>query len=658
MTRSSRRIRLSSLAVGLLLLVSAGLVTASPAPAETAVLPVTVTKTSSFTGLVNGSTVSVHVDAQSPPNATPSSIFSIDGRICLASAVINNTADFDPIPGGNCAGHPFNAQSDALVQVPVDPPNKVGDLSFRVGVGTDTYDNGGTPVTITCGPANPCKLVLELLVPSGFVFTSFPLGYAGGATVPGAPTGVAAVAGTASAAVSWTAPASNGGAAIDGYTATASPGGQTCSWTTGPLSCTVAGLANGTPYTFTVLAHNTIGNGPASSASNSVIPTASGNYFHPVSPVRVLDSRSATQVGPYNSPWGFGTVRDVAVGGVSGIPVDAAAVVLNVTVTDTTLASFLTLYPAGQSRPTASNLNWTPGRTIPNAVTVKLGAGGLNAGKLSVFNLSGGVNVIIDVAGYYQAGAGDGFTSQPPSRLLDSRSATQVGPYNSPWGFGTVRDVVVGGASGVPADADAVVLNVTVTDTTLPSFLTLYPAGQSRPTASNLNWSPGLTIPNAVTVKLGTGGLNAGKVSVFNLSGGVNVIIDVAGYYKPGAGLSFHPLDPARVLDSRSATQVGAYNSPWGFVTTRGVAVGGLVGVPLTADSVVVNTTVTNTSLPSFLTVWPEGVGRPNASSLNWAPGVTIPNAVTVKLGTSGRLSMFNLSGNVDVITDVAGYFQ
>ena len=301
------------------------------------------TKTSSFTNLVNGSTVSVHVDAQSPPNATPSSIFSIDGRICTAGAVINNSADFDPIPGGNCAGHPFNAQSDALVSVPVDPPNKVGDLSFRVGVGTDTYDNGGTPVTITCGPSHPCKLVLQLLVPSGFVYTSFALGYTGGATVPGAPTGATAVGGNAQATVSWTAPASDGGSAIDSYTVTASPGGQTCPWTTGPLSCVVSGLANGTPYTFTVKAHNALGTGPASSASNQVTPAATGSYFHPLAPVRILDSRPPpSQVGPYATPWTGGQKRDVSVGGLTGVPANADAVVLNVTVTDTTGSSFLT----------------------------------------------------------------------------------------------------------------------------------------------------------------------------------------------------------------------------------------------------------------------------------------------------------------------------
>jgi len=89
-------------------------------------------------------------------------------------------------------------------------------------------------------------------------------------TAPGAPTGVAATAGNASASVSFTAPASDGGATITDYTVTSSPGGFTKTGTASPL--TVTGLSNGTSYTFTVVATNSVGNSPASSASNAVTP--------------------------------------------------------------------------------------------------------------------------------------------------------------------------------------------------------------------------------------------------------------------------------------------------------------------------------------------------------------------------------------------------
>src|ERR1035437_418535 len=91
-------------------------------------------------------------------------------------------------------------------------------------------------------------------------------------TVPGAPTIGTATAGNAQATVTFTAPASNGGSAITGYTVTSNPGSITKTGTTSPI--VVTGLTIGTAYTFTVVATNANGNGLASSASNSVTPSS------------------------------------------------------------------------------------------------------------------------------------------------------------------------------------------------------------------------------------------------------------------------------------------------------------------------------------------------------------------------------------------------
>jgi len=93
------------------------------------------------------------------------------------------------------------------------------------------------------------------------------------ATVPGAPTIGTATAGNASASVAFAAPASNGGAAIDNYRATCTPGSISATGSASPIN--VAGLSNGTTYTCTVAAHNSVGWGAESGASNSVVPQAS-----------------------------------------------------------------------------------------------------------------------------------------------------------------------------------------------------------------------------------------------------------------------------------------------------------------------------------------------------------------------------------------------
>ena len=109
------------------------------------------------------------------------------------------------------------------------------------------------------------------------------------ASAPGAPTNVTARPGNARVTVRWHAPASDGGAAITGYTATASGGGHTCT-TTGALSCVVTGLTNGTSYTFTVTATNSVGTGPASAASNAATPAAV-----PGAPTHVVAATAGSQ---------------------------------------------------------------------------------------------------------------------------------------------------------------------------------------------------------------------------------------------------------------------------------------------------------------------------------------------------------------------------
>jgi hypothetical protein len=137
-----------------------------------------------------------------------------------------------------------------------------------------------------------------------------------------------------------------------------------------------------------------------------------------------------------------------------------------------------------------------------------------------------------------------------------------------------------------------------------------------------------------------------------------HLIADVNGYFP--AGTTYQPLDPARLLDTRPAETtidrqfLGAGLRPAGTVTE--LTVTGRGGVPAGAATVVLNVTVTEPTVPGFITVYPCGITRPVASNLNYEVGTTAANAVIVKIGTDGRVCLFN-SNPTQLVADVNGYF-
>jgi hypothetical protein len=257
-----------------------------------------------------------------------------------------------------------------------------------------------------------------------------------------------------------------------------------------------------------------------------------GSAFNGLNPARLLDTRpehvTIDGQGAGGGPVAAGAVINVTVlsrGGVATSGVGAVA--LNVTVTEPSRSGYVTAYPTGVTPPTASNLNFTIGSTTPNMVIVELGAGG----QVSLLNGSAGtVHLVVDVLGWFPTGSA--FTGLTPSRLLDTRTSQSTidGRFNGNGAVAgaTTFNVVVSGRGGVPAsNVGAVALNVTATNPSADGFLTIYPAGSNRPTASNLNLAPGQTSPNMVIVPIGT----AGQISIFNSNGTTDVIVDVLGWF-------------------------------------------------------------------------------------------------------------------------------
>ena len=385
--------------------------------------------------------------------------------------------------------------------------------------------------------------------------------------------------------------------------------------------------------------------GRASQTSN-VLPASEGSY-HPLTPARILDTRDGT--GGVSGPLGPARAVDAQVTGRGGVPASGvSAVVLNVTATQPTAIGFLTLFPTGAPLPPVSNLNFESGQSVPNLVVVAVGANG----RVSTYNSAGTTHVIFDVAGWFSdTGNGDGghYRPLPPTRILDTRAGTRLGPN-------ATLELQVAGAGGVPATgADAVVLNIVATQTTATSFLTAYPTGGAQPGVSNLNFDAGATVANRAIVKLGSGG----KVTIYNLAGDVDIVVDVGGWFTdasaPATRGTFVATQPARILDTRDGTGGVAGIRPAG--TGVEVQVTGRGGVPETGVSAVaLNVTATQPAGMGYLTLFPAGNTLPLASDLNVRAGETRPNLAVVQVGAGGRVTLY-VSTDTHVILDVEGWF-
>ena len=263
-----------------------------------------------------------------------------------------------------------------------------------------------------------------------------------------------------------------------------------------------------------------------------------------------------------------------------GNPDGYRAAALNVTVVDGEAAAvggYVTVFPCGD-RPTASNVNFVDGQTVPNAVIAPVSADGRVC-----FYVYGKAHVVVDVAGYFSSG----FSAlAKPERFLDTRSSgVKVGKVD---GSGEPYSLVVGGVSGVPSGVSTVALNVTVVDgeaAAVGGYVTVFPCGD-RPTASNVNFVDGQTVPNAVIAPVSADG----RVC-FYVYGKAHVVVDVAGYFTSG----FSALSkPERFLDTRSSgVKVGEPTRSNGVLTggaTKAPAGPVALGLNLTGASALVQT--------------------------------------------------------------------
>ena len=456
-----------------------------------------------------------------------------------------------------------------------------------------------------------------------------------------------------------------------------------------------AGTSTAAVYTGQTMSQN---GGPAARASQVVAIVAPGAYTA-LSPYRICDTRA---IQPTNQCTGhtLGSANsiDVHVSGTTGplgqsVPGNALAVALNVTaLNESSMNSFMSVFPAGEALPNVSNISFDAGATQANLVVVRLAAGG----DVSVFNAVGSAGVVVDVEGYFAppgtAPVAGKFHAMPPLRICDTRAGTGTecaGSSDRSLAANTWRDVVLSGLplgapNGTPSipthGAAAAVFNLTAVGGTQTTYLAVRspdmitdacPTG--APAASNVNPRAGSALPNRVISALGP----HQDVCVYNAVGRIDFIIDVNGWFGDGSeaatvppGAFFYSLPPARICDTRSAANgsgTTCQHQPLRPESLRVAQVAGEGFVPNAGGAnpplaVVANLTGVAGTAATVFTLVPDGGSRPVASDLNPRAGDVVANLAFVEIATSGSdpgaVDLYNNVGTINAILDIAGWFQ
>jgi peptidoglycan hydrolase-like protein with peptidoglycan-binding domain len=278
--------------------------------------------------------------------------------------------------------------------------------------------------------------------------------------------------------------------------------------------------------------------------------------FVGAAPKRLLDTRNAVGGPRVRIPAGgtitlpmAGAAMQRTDGVAERLPANATAVAMNVTAVGPSQAGYFTVWPCGAPRPEASNVNFAPGSVVANGVVASLGSGG----AVCIYS-SAESDVLVDVLGWFSDGAGrPPYVGSVPLRLVDTRNAIG-GPRgvitpNAPKAV-PVRGVTVvvdGVAQRVPADATAVALNVTMTETQGDGYATVWPCGTPRPEASNVNFTKGATVANGVVAPVGADG----SVCIYTFANS-HLLVDIAGWFTGGTEPAFVGNNPKRLVDTRN----------------------------------------------------------------------------------------------------------
>jgi hypothetical protein len=448
-----------------------------------------------------------------------------------------------------------------------------------------------------------------------------------------------------------------------------------------PLVRTLAALALVAGAGVAALTVGSPGGGPVSASA----ALGAGGEFHPLTPVRVLDTRNAIGV-PGTSPMSAASLLDVQLLERPGLPTDnVLAFAVNVTVVGPSNASWLRVFGSGRPEGGSSLVNFDPGEIVPNSAIVTPGANG----ALSIRLDAGTAHVIVDVFGWFSTNAhptnGARLVPSGPGRVYDSRNP----PYGpDPVTSGETVSLQMRGIDAfspaigdiVPNDPSVVGVLVNVTGVNAransrDTYVSVLPdpvAPGTTPATSNLNLRRGQVKPNLVLVPLGADG----RLHFYNFTGETDLVIDVVAYLQTGRPVDTRlgrviPLEvPYRAFDTRQPSFGRSPLGPgrgedWSFSDfVASVNIGGESVGPQSA--LIGNLTGTDLTKPlgwytpvfTDVRVYPTPPGGgaappPEISNLNLVEGVSVPNMALMSYGADHQVRVYNYNGFVQYLLDV-----
>jgi len=368
---------------------------------------------------------------------------------------------------------------------------------------------------------------------------------------------------------------------------------------------------------------------------------------------RILDTRNGT--GGYTTPMTANVARTLTVTGAAGVPTSGVtAVAVTVTAVGATANGNIQIAAGDATTFTGTALVYNTGDTTSNTALVGLDANG----RLKVASDHSGVNVVLDLQGYFTSAAdasAGGFVASTATRVIDTR--TGLGTVAAKIPTGSAVTVTPGARIDIPASATAVYASIVIVNQAGNGYVTAYPTGSTPPSPYSLNFDT--AAPHAIGTSIP---LNSdGQFDIYVAAGGpIDVIVDIEGYFQTGDNTAaFTPMQ-SRLYDSRVSPHVALAAGESRTITVAGTA--GIPAMSAGVDAVAINLTTVNTTATAigYLTAWTTGQAEPAVSSTNFSTTNSLRSSLLVLApNPAGQITLHNHSnGTIHFILDAEGWIH